>query len=61
QDVQGDGRDIEEARLPVDLSLSLRLRAQARQLGVSAASLVHLAWGQVLGQVSGKPDVVFGT
>ncbi|WP_152978769.1 non-ribosomal peptide synthetase, partial [Pseudomonas mediterranea] len=61
QDVQGDGRDIEEARLPVDLSVCLRLRAQARQLGVGAASLVHLAWGQVLSQVCGKRDVVFGT
>ncbi|WP_152537012.1 condensation domain-containing protein, partial [Pseudomonas syringae] len=29
--------------------------------GVSAASLVHLAWGQVLGTVSSKRDVVFGT
>uniref|UniRef100_UPI003F696F97 amino acid adenylation domain-containing protein n=1 Tax=Pseudomonas sp. N8 TaxID=3449428 RepID=UPI003F696F97 len=61
QDVQGDGHGIDEIREPVDLMLSRRLRAQARQLGVSAASLVHLAWAQVLGKVSGKPDVVFGT
>ncbi|WP_446033163.1 amino acid adenylation domain-containing protein [Pseudomonas frederiksbergensis] len=61
QDVQGDGRDIEEARQTVDAALNLRLRAQARQLGVSAASLLHLAWAQVLGKVSGKCDVVFGT
>ncbi|EGH34718.1 amino acid adenylation, partial [Pseudomonas syringae pv. japonica str. M301072] len=27
----------------------------------SAASLVHLAWGQVLANVSSKCDVVFGT
>ncbi|MCF5653312.1 AMP-binding protein, partial [Pseudomonas syringae] len=61
QDVQGDGRDIEEAALLVDSQLNLRLRAQARQQGVSAASLVHLAWAQVLGKVSDRRDVVFGT
>ncbi|MBI0329292.1 non-ribosomal peptide synthase/polyketide synthase [Burkholderia plantarii] len=60
-DVQGDGRGIEEARLDVDLALARRVRAQARQLGVSAASLYHLAWAQVLGKVSGREDVVFGT
>ncbi|NWC96712.1 MULTISPECIES: non-ribosomal peptide synthetase [unclassified Pseudomonas] len=61
QDVQGDGRDIEEAELPVDAVLALRIREQARQLGVSAASVMHLAWAQVLGLVSGRQDVVFGT
>ena len=54
QDVQGDGRDIEEARQALDAALNLRLREQARQLGVSAASLMHLAWAQVLGVVSGR-------
>ncbi|MDF2796584.1 MAG: non-ribosomal peptide synthetase, partial [Pseudomonas orientalis] len=47
--------------LPLEPGLSLALREQARQLGVSAASLVHLAWAQVLSQVSGQRDVVFGT
>ncbi|NWD72417.1 non-ribosomal peptide synthetase, partial [Pseudomonas gingeri] len=61
QDVQGDGSDIEEAVQALDVQLDLRLRAQARQLGVSVASLVHLAWAQVLGKVSGRRDVVFGT
>ncbi|PBP76106.1 non-ribosomal peptide synthetase, partial [Pseudomonas syringae] len=61
QDVQGDGRGIEEARLQVDMDLSRRLRVQARQFGVSSASLYHLAWARVLGALSGKDDVVFGT
>ncbi|KRP58564.1 non-ribosomal peptide synthetase [Pseudomonas trivialis] len=61
QDVQGDGRAIEEAELPLDAALAQRVREQSRQLGVSAASLMHLAWAQVLGLVSGRDDVVFGT
>ncbi|MBX8523012.1 amino acid adenylation domain-containing protein, partial [Pseudomonas cichorii] len=60
-EVQGEGRDIEEHRLPLDLDLSKRLRAQARQLGVSVASLHHLAWAQVVSAASGRDDVVFGT
>nr|WP_232911560.1 syringopeptin non-ribosomal peptide synthetase SypB [Pseudomonas syringae] len=61
QQVHGDGRDIEEARLTVDADVSRRVRSQALQLGVSAASLVHLAWARLLSQVSGRDDVVFGT
>nr|AFH75330.1 nonribosomal peptide synthetase [Pseudomonas sessilinigenes] len=61
QDVQGDGRAIEEASLALPTALSLRLRSQARQAGVSAASLFHLAWGRVLATLAGKHKVVFGT
>ncbi|WDU65418.1 amino acid adenylation domain-containing protein [Pseudomonas poae] len=61
RDVQGDGRDIEEAERSLEAGLALRVREQARLLGVSAASLMHLAWAQVLGLVSGRDDVVFGT
>ncbi|NWB45063.1 non-ribosomal peptide synthetase, partial [Pseudomonas gingeri] len=50
-----------EARLPLDKALGRQVRDQARQLGVSAASLMHLAWAQVLGQLSGRDSVVFGT
>ncbi|PJG49973.1 non-ribosomal peptide synthetase, partial [Bradyrhizobium forestalis] len=34
---------------------------QARRLGVSLASLCHLAWGQVVARSSGREQVVFGT
>ncbi|WP_103734594.1 non-ribosomal peptide synthetase [Pseudomonas sp. GZJR-8] len=61
QDVQGDGRGIAELDWPLANSLSQRLRAQARVLGVSVASLFHLGWAQVLGRVAGKSQVVFGT
>ncbi|NIE77849.1 amino acid adenylation domain-containing protein, partial [Pantoea sp. Ap-967] len=60
-DVQGDGRDIESAFLALDAELSRRLRSLARQLGVSAASLMHLAWARVLGVLANRTDVVFGT
>ncbi|NWE86359.1 hypothetical protein HX795_29990, partial [Pseudomonas edaphica] len=36
QDVQGDGRDIEEAEQHLDAALAMRVREQARLLGVSA-------------------------
>ncbi|MBO0494138.1 non-ribosomal peptide synthetase [Pseudomonas sp. Marseille-Q1929] len=61
QDVQGDGRDIEEAGQALDATLAQRVREQARRCGVSAASLMHLAWAQVLGLVCGRDEVVFGT
>ena len=61
QDVQGDGLGIDEARISVDSDLSRRLRSLARPLGVSVASLLHLAMARVLGVVSGRDAVVFGT
>src|SRR4051794_33593185 len=60
-DVQGDGRGIGEAQCEVEAGLAWRLRQRARQLGVSAASLWHVAWAQVLARVTGREDVVFGT
>src|SRR5262249_45493669 len=60
-DIQGDGRGIEEARIELEAVLGRRLRERARLLGVSAASLCHLAWERVLARVSGRDDVVFGT
>jgi amino acid adenylation domain-containing protein len=60
-DVQGDGSDIKEAQIRLDDNLAQRIRQQARFLGVSAASLFHLAWAQVLAKTSGREMVVFGT
>jgi len=60
-DVLGDGDGIDEARLAVEPRLGGRVRAQARALGVSAASLFHVAWGLVVGRASGRNDPVFGT
>ncbi|RML67536.1 condensation domain-containing protein, partial [Pseudomonas syringae] len=57
----GDGNAIAQASLALDSALSQRLRVQARQLGVSAASLIHLAFAQMLGRLSGREQVVFGT
>ncbi|MTD22269.1 amino acid adenylation domain-containing protein, partial [Pseudomonas sp. CCM 7891] len=61
QAVAGDQEPSEHARLTVDPLLSQHLRARASALGVSAASLMHLAWAQVMGAVCGREQVVFGT
>ncbi|MDO9346477.1 MAG: amino acid adenylation domain-containing protein, partial [Pseudomonas sp.] len=61
QDVRGDGNAIEEVQLTLAPTLNQRLRTQARLLGVSAASLFHLAWARVLASTSGQEHVVFGT
>ena len=60
-DVQGDGSNVAEASLELDAALCARLRERARQLGVSVASLFHVAWGQVLAKTSAREDAVFGT
>ncbi|MGF6813134.1 amino acid adenylation domain-containing protein [Paraburkholderia sp. Clong3] len=60
-EVHGDGSGIGEAHRRLPQALNDRLRAQARRLGVSLASLCHLAWGQVVARSSGREQVVFGT
>ncbi|MGY2288246.1 amino acid adenylation domain-containing protein [Pseudomonas sp. SDO528_S397] len=61
-DLKGTGHNASEAHLPLPPSLNQRLRAQAQQLGVSVASLCHLAWGRVVAVTSGQQGpVVFGT
>jgi amino acid adenylation domain-containing protein len=60
-DVHGDGSDVREAWRKIDAAPANRLRLTSRALGVSAASLCHLAWALALRRVLGRDDVVFGT
>jgi len=59
-EVLGHGSRVKEVSETLDSVLALRLRASARKLGVSAATLFHAAWGLVLARISGRDDVVFG-
>ncbi|KAG9578483.1 hypothetical protein KCV01_g16546, partial [Aureobasidium melanogenum] len=60
-EVHRDGQQVHEAHTGLPAALNERLRAQARQHGVSLASLCHLAWGQVVARSSGQETAVFGT
>jgi hypothetical protein len=60
-DVLSNGSEIAEVSLPVEADAAGRLREQARRLGVTPAVLFHLAWARVVGVLSGRDDVVFGT
>ena len=59
--VQGDGTGSAQAHMRVEAGLARRIRESARKLGVSAASLCHVAWAQVAARTTGREDVVFGT
>ncbi|WP_338927353.1 amino acid adenylation domain-containing protein [Mycetohabitans endofungorum] len=59
--VQHDGSEVSESHRMLPSALNDRLRAHAKRLGVSLASLCHLAWAQVLARASGQQHVVFGT
>ncbi|WP_425123025.1 amino acid adenylation domain-containing protein [Burkholderia gladioli] len=60
-EVHLDGSQVRESQRMLPQALNDQLRAQARRLGVSLASLCHLAWAQVLARASGQDRVVFGT
>ncbi|MFD4949285.1 amino acid adenylation domain-containing protein [Streptomyces sp. NPDC058409] len=60
-DVHGDGTDLNKAHLGFEPALDLRVRATARRLGTSPATLLHVAYARALAAVSGREDVVFGT
>jgi non-ribosomal peptide synthetase component F len=60
-DVYNHGINVIEShkRLPQDLNH--RLRGHAKRLGVSLATICHLAWAMVIASLSGQDRVVFGT
>ncbi|HYH80325.1 MAG TPA: amino acid adenylation domain-containing protein, partial [Longimicrobium sp.] len=60
-DVRGHRSRIERGQLELEDAVAVGIRDCARRLGVTAASLCHVACAQVLSRVSGKDDVVFGT
>ncbi|MYU47419.1 hypothetical protein GTV15_01805 [Streptomyces sp. SID7803] len=41
--------------------VTARLRETGRSLGVTTSTMVHAAWGLVLGRLTGRWDVVFGS
>ncbi|KAK3815515.1 MAG: Non-ribosomal peptide synthetase module [Benniella sp.] len=61
KDVHGQGNNVTNSYRLLPQDLNDRLRRQAKQLGVSVASLCHLAWAQVISKTSGEDRVVFGT
>jgi amino acid adenylation domain-containing protein len=60
-EVHLDGAQVGQTHRMVSPELNDRLRAQARRLNVSLASLCHVAFAQVLARTSGQEQVVFGT
>ncbi|KAF9350088.1 hypothetical protein BGX34_001421, partial [Mortierella sp. NVP85] len=61
KDVYGRGDNVTTSYQPLPQDLNDHLRRHAKQLGVSVASLCHLAWAQVISRTSGEDRVVFGT
>jgi amino acid adenylation domain-containing protein len=60
-DVRADGSRLAEAECRVEPEVAWQIRAQARRLGVSAATLFHAAWSVVVAHTSARDDVVFGS
>jgi len=60
-DVHGSAERVDSSFEQLDAVLGDRLRARARLLGVSPATLFHAAWAVVVSRTSGRDDVIFGT
>ncbi|KAF9342956.1 hypothetical protein BGX26_006511, partial [Mortierella sp. AD094] len=60
-DIYNDGCGVTQSHLMLPQDLNNTLRGHAKRLGVSLASLCHLAWAQVIAATSGQRQVVFGT
>jgi amino acid adenylation domain-containing protein len=59
--VQGEGSVIGQVTQTLTPRLAQGIREQVRALGVSAASVLHLAWAMVLARAGAQERVVFGT
>src|SRR3569833_1359406 len=59
--VHGDGTETAEARQEMEPQLAIRVRRCARRLGVSAATLFHVACALVVANTSAREEVVFGS
>ncbi|KAF9556313.1 hypothetical protein EC968_008316 [Mortierella alpina] len=60
-DIYSDGSNVADFRCLLPQDLNNKLRGHAKRLGVSLASLCHLAWAKVIAATSGQSQVVFGT
>ncbi|HET8934206.1 MAG TPA: amino acid adenylation domain-containing protein [Polyangiales bacterium] len=60
-DVHSDGGRVSELQTALPAPLAAAIRDLARRLGITPASVMHLAWALVLARFSAKRDVVFGT
>uniref|UniRef100_A0AAU1ZUG3 Non-ribosomal peptide synthase/polyketide synthase n=1 Tax=Streptomyces sp. NBC_00093 TaxID=2975649 RepID=A0AAU1ZUG3_9ACTN len=58
-----DGTPVEPAQVRLELSeqVTARLAARARENGVTLGTVVQGAWGLLIGRLTARQDVVFGT
>ncbi|NEA64769.1 amino acid adenylation domain-containing protein [Streptomyces sp. SID12488] len=58
-----DGTPVEPAQIRLELSeqVTARLAARAREHGVTLGAVVQGAWGLLIGRLTARQDVVFGT
>ncbi|MFF7334046.1 non-ribosomal peptide synthase/polyketide synthase [Streptomyces sp. NPDC008150] len=58
-----DGTEVRPAQVRFELSErdTARLTGRARELGVTLGTVVQAAWGLLIGRMTGRQDVVFGT